>query len=153
MGGRLPVRMGEKCTDAKIHGASYRSRASGREVSDSSKNLICSLNRVDRKKRLPVDECLKHAWVATAAAAAAAQHVPQALEMRIPLRTQPSKDQVRLLRADLAKWQTRFHLAAVVKHLEVIVTYGEEANADPQNLDMALQELHEHLRRHFGPTS
>jgi serine/threonine protein kinase len=151
--GRLPVRMGENCTDAKIHTASYRSLASGREVSDSSRNLICSLIRVNRNKRLPVDECLKHPWVATAAAAASDQHVPQTLEMRIPLPTQPSKDQVQLLRADLAKWQMRFHLAAVVKHLEVIVTYGEDANADPQNLDMALQELHEHLRRHFGPTS
>jgi len=138
-------------TDAHIRRASYRSRASGREVSDSSKSLICSLIKVDRNKRLPVDECLKHPWVASAAAAALAQHVPQALEMRIPLPTKPSNDQLRLLRQDLVKWQTKFHLAAVVKHLEVVVTYGEEAQADPQNLDVALQELHEHLKRHFEP--
>jgi len=138
-------------TDSHIRRASYRSRASGKEVSDSSKNLICCLMRVDRNKRLGVDECLKHPWMATAAAAASDPCVPNTLEMRIPLPTEPSKDQLRLLRADLAKWQTRFHLAAVVKHLEIVVTYGEEAEADPQNLDRARQELLELLKRHFGP--
>mmetsp|Transcript_105075 Transcript_105075/g.208884 ORF Transcript_105075/g.208884 Transcript_105075/m.208884 type:complete len:521 (-) Transcript_105075:67-1629(-) len=135
-------------TDAHIRRASYRSLATGREISESSKNLIGSLIRVDRKKRLPLDDCMKHPWMATVAAAAVDQHVPQALEMRIPLPIQPSKDQRKLLKQDLHMWQKRYHMAAAVNQKEVIVTYGEKEEAD---LDVARQELHEHLKRHFGP--
>jgi len=148
MVGSYPYGRGAVCTDAHIRRASYRSLATGREISESSKNLIGSLIRVDRKKRLPLDDCMKHPWMATVAAAAVDQHVPQALEMRIPLPIQPSKDQRKLLKQDLHMWQKRYHMAAVVKQMEVIVTYGEQEEAD---LDTARQELHEHLKRHLGP--
>lgn len=149
--GAYPFHGGADRTE-QIRKASFKCRASGRDISEPAKDLIRSLIKSDTTERLSLGKCLKHPWVAMAVRDTPANEpkLPRALEVRIPLPRQPSKDQVRRLRVDLANWATRFRFSAAVKHLEVIVNYGDAAQADQRNVDVAHQTMQDILGLHFG---
>jgi len=132
----------------------------GASISDSAKQLIKSLIKVNPKDRITLQQCLAHPWVAEARGASqplrklASVFNPQSLEQRIRLEVKPTKDQVQKLRLELQKWMIRFRFSATVKHTEatddgadagglseVIATFGDPGMVDVAQLEAARRAL------------
>lgn len=136
---------------------SFRSQTGVKHLSPQAKDLISSLIKVNPKDRLPLEKCLQHPWVTTGAIGrvinACSDDASRAVEVRIPMPEQPSKETVQGLRQDIVKWQTKFCFAANVKHQELVVNYGDSKRLDRVKMETAQNELQAMLDYYFPEAS
>eukprot|EP00928_Gymnodinium_smaydae_P022724 TRINITY_DN18991_c0_g1_i1.p1 TRINITY_DN18991_c0_g1~~TRINITY_DN18991_c0_g1_i1.p1 ORF type:complete len:420 (-),score=65.51 TRINITY_DN18991_c0_g1_i1:25-1284(-) len=98
----------------------FTSAITGRVPSRAAQELMCSLIKVRAKDRLPLDGCLKHAWVTAGPASDRAADVGQAggspTEYCVmQLSARPSRNQRNQMGKDLMFFQKKFHCFAQVR--------------------------------------
>jgi len=124
--------------------------------SKEAQSLVNGLLKVNPTKRLSLDWCLVHPFVAPAEALA-----KRLLHLGFEADPDPLQEQYWLpgvlcdaaayaLRRDLWKWMLRFRFSAMMQGLQVVVGYGDAAAVEWESVRAAHHELREVMGFHIG---
>jgi len=136
---------------------SFKSETCKNEISEKAKQLIRSLIQVTPTKRLPLDACFTHPWVAAAPGATGlikkleTVYNPLTVVERVPLPENLEKRAVDGLRRDLDLWMAKYRCSAVIKHMELTATFGLEGDIDMDSVEQGRVELRQLVTQHCGP--
>eukprot|EP00929_Paragymnodinium_shiwhaense_P014569 TRINITY_DN12248_c0_g1_i1.p1 TRINITY_DN12248_c0_g1~~TRINITY_DN12248_c0_g1_i1.p1 ORF type:complete len:765 (+),score=260.68 TRINITY_DN12248_c0_g1_i1:70-2364(+) len=123
--------------------------------SKEAQSLVRSLLKLDPKKRLALDWCVVHPFVAgSGALVLQLLKLPSRSEVifeeRYHLPTWTSDRQGLLLRQDLRRWMLKCRYSAVMRGPEVLATYGREDAVEWDSVEVAHLELLEIMSFHIG---
>lgn len=134
-----------------------RRSALGNEISEEAQDLIRSLIRVQHTERLPLASCLEHPWV-TIEGDGFNKHLRKleteigahAVEERIRLPVEPSREQLTRIRRELYGWTKMYRYPAEVANGEIVAKLRDDTGVGHDQVE-AREGLQRIVRDMFFP--